>query len=192
MSEYLLNVIVKDKIYDDIKLKRMKLGLDVLIVNIPKYIILLLVSLYLDIFVYTLIMCIVFAIIRSTSFGIHANTCIGCMLSTLTLFIGGIYASRYLYISKIIYIMTYFILLILYYRFAPADTKKHPLLNKRHRESLKNRTLVNLTVLLIIGFIIKDHIISNIFLIANVYQAILILPITYKILGRSYRNYDVY
>lgn len=44
MSEYLLNVIVKDKIYDDIKLKRMKLGLDVLIVNIPKYIILLLVS----------------------------------------------------------------------------------------------------------------------------------------------------
>lgn len=185
MSSYLLNLIVKDKDYEDIKLKKIKLGLDVLIINIPKYIILLSISLYLDIFIHTLIMCSVFGIIRSTSFGIHANTSMGCITSTLTLFIGGVYASTYIYISEPIYIISYFLLFILYYKFSPADTKKH-------RESLRNRTVINLTVLLIIGFIIKNPIVSNIFLIATIYQLILILPITYKILGRSYNNYDVY
>lgn len=192
MSSYLLKIIVKDKTYDDIKLKKIKLGLDILIINIPKYIILFSISFYLDIFLYTLIICSVFGTIRSTSFGIHANTSIGCLVSTVILFIGGIYASTYIYISNLVYIISYFIILILYYKFAPADTKKHPLINKKHREYLRNRTLLTLSVLLIIGFIIKNPVISNIFLIASIYQLISILPVTYNILGRSYNNYDLY
>lgn len=192
MSAYLLKLIISNKGYDNMRIKKLKLGLDVLIINLPKYIILFLLSYYLGILFYSLTMCSVFGILRSTSFGTHANSSASCLFSSLFIFIGGVYISKYIYISPQIYLVAFLLLLVFYYKFCPADTAKRPLLNKNHRKRLRNKTLFTLCILLGIGLITTNLVLRNIILIASIYELILILPITYKILGRSYNNYVLY
>jgi accessory gene regulator B len=81
---------------------------------------------------------------------------------------------------------------IFFYKYAPADTEKHPLLNAKLRKKLKLKTIFILLILLIIGLITNSFYFRNLIILATLSQLILILPLTYKLLNRRYNNYANY
>ena len=79
-----------------------------------------------------------------------------------------------------------FICFILY---APADTVKRPLTNKRKRILRKIATCIIAVIYSVIIVIFNNNDISIYLLSGMIIETNLILPITYRIYGMPYRNY---
>jgi len=190
---YSLNLINSSGKYDEEKLEEIAYGLETLYLTITKLVVLVCVSLLLGIFWEMIILLICYNVIRSSAFGIHASKSIYCLISSLSLFIGGVYISRYLATINIwikIAIMVVSILLLL--RYAPADTVKRPLINAKKRKKFKIMSVIKGVIYLILVILFRNHIISG-YLICGMIEAILmILPLVYKIFNLPYDNYKKY
>jgi len=190
---YSLNLINSSGKYDEEKLEEIAYGLETLYLTITKLVVLVCVSLLLGIFWEMIILLICYNVIRSSAFGIHASKSIYCLISSLSLFIGGVYISRYLATINIwikIAIMVVSILLLL--RYAPADTVKRPLINAKKRKKFKIMSVIKGAIYLILVILFRNHIISG-YLICGMIEAILmILPLVYKIFNLPYDNYKKY
>lgn len=131
------------------------------------------------------------ATIRSTSFGFHSNSEIGCYITTFLIIFGTIYLSTncsFNYTFKIIICILSIISAILY---APADTEKKPLTNKTIRIILK---IITLCSSLIFSFYTLNNngFMSNAIICILIINSINISPILYNIFKRRYRNYEQY
>lgn len=139
-----------------------------------------------------LIMLVIFNVLRSTGFGLHATKSWICLLSSSIVFL------CFPLLSKIINIPLNFKFLLgicsilLIYIYAPADTKKRPLIKKEKREMYKFKTTIKCIFLVILSLIIKDDTISNLIIFGIWNEVFMILPITYKIFNLSYNNYKTY
>ena len=76
--------------------------------------------------------------------------------------------------------------------FAPADTHKRPIINKKMREKLKIKALAVSLIYIGIVFVYKNEFVTNIILLAMIVQSIVINPITYKLFKLPYNNYKEY
>ena len=76
--------------------------------------------------------------------------------------------------------------------FAPADTEKRPLINKRRRITYKVITVLLGLIYIILFTFIKNDTVSNCILFALFIESFVVLPITYKIFGLKYNNYKNY
>lgn len=170
----------------------MKYGLEGLYLTITKLIIIFIISLILGIFKEVLLLILIFNGIRLTSFGVHAKRSIDCLISSIMFFlifpILCIKLTIPLFIKQILFIP----LVILIGIFAPADTEKRPLKNKKKRTIYKVLSIIISIIYMSLSLIIKDNTLSNCFIFALIIQIIVILPITYKIFGVSYNNYKKY
>jgi accessory gene regulator protein AgrB len=72
---------------------------------------------------------------------------------------------------------------------APADTPKKPIINKKKRIFDKIITLLLATILLFISFISSNTLINNSIFFAYIMGTVAICPLTYKIFGIPYNNY---
>ena len=95
-------------------------------------------------------------------------------------------------IPLIIKVILFIPLTVLIGIFAPADTEKRPLINKKKRKIYKILSIIISIIYMTIAIVIKNNILSNCFIFAIVIQIIIMLPITYKIFGVSYNNYKAY
>ena len=129
---------------------------------------------------------------RTTGFGLHATKSWICLLSSTLIFIGLPFVSKIIIISLPIKIILGALAIILVYKYAPADTKKRPLINPKTRRKLKIKTIFRTTILMIFAIIIKNNIISNLVIFGIYTEIILIIPISYKIFNLSYNNYLTY
>ena len=77
-------------------------------------------------------------------------------------------------------------------KYAPADTEKRPLINKKKRIIYKVLTLVITFIYLVISLILKNQTIINALYLSTILETIQILPITYKLYGVRYNNYKNY
>lgn len=172
---------------DDID--KIKYGLEGLYLTVTKLIIIILISIILGIFKELLLVLIFFNIIRYPAFGVHADKSITCLITSTTIIIG----LTFLIINIPIPIINKIIISILsfidYLLFAPADTIKRPLTNKRKRKYRKIASCVVSLIYIIIIFTIKNNLISNTILTALIIEALLINPCIYKLLGMPYNNY---
>lgn len=172
---------------DDID--KIKYGLEGLYLTVTKLIIIILISIILGIFKELLLVLIFFNIIRYPAFGVHADKSITCLITSTTIIIG----LTFLIINTPIPIINKIIISILsfidYLLFAPADTIKRPLTNKRKRKYRKIASCVVSLIYIIIIFTIKNDLISNTILTALIIEALLINPCIYKLLGMPYNNY---
>lgn len=76
--------------------------------------------------------------------------------------------------------------------YAPADTYKRPLVNRKKRLKFKFLSCVITIVYIVLSLTIKNNFLANTFLLALVVEVMLILPITYKALKLPYNNYKNY
>ena len=77
----------------------------------------------------------------------------------------------------------------IYLVYAPADTEKRPLTNKRKRLIRKVFSCILALIYSVFVILLNGSYLSNLFLSALIIEAILISPVIYKIFGDSYNNY---
>ena len=171
---------------------KIKYGLEGLYLTITKLIFIIIVSIILGIWKETLLLILIFNGIRLTAFGVHAKRSIDCLISSTLFFILFPILCIKLTIPLIIKVILFIPLTVLIGIFAPADTEKRPLINKKKRKIYKMLSIMISIIYMTIAIVIKDNTLSNCFIFAIVIQIIIMLPITYKIFGVSYNNYKNY
>ncbi|HCJ32312.1 MAG TPA: accessory regulator AgrB [Firmicutes bacterium] len=171
---------------------KIKYGLEGLYLTITKLIFIIIVSIILGIWKETLLLILIFNGIRLTAFGVHAKRSIDCLISSTLFFILFPILCIKLTIPLIVKIILFIPLTVLIGIFAPADTEKRPLINKKKRKIYKMLSIMISIIYMTIAIVIKDNTLSNCFIFAIVIQIIIMLPITYKIFGVSYNNYKTY
>lgn len=171
---------------------KIKYGLEGLYLTITKLIFIIIVSIILGIWKETLLLILIFNGIRLTAFGVHAKRSIDCLISSTLFFILFPILCIKLTIPLIVKVILFIPLTVLIGIFAPADTEKRPLINKKKRKIYKILSIIISIIYMTIAIVIKDNTLSNCFIFAIVIQIIIMLPITYKIFGVSYNNYKNY
>ena len=75
--------------------------------------------------------------------------------------------------------------------YAPADTENVPILRKKERRQKKILSYIFLSTGLFISLIIPNNTISNILILGNLIQSIMITRLAYKLTNNKY-GYEVY
>lgn len=171
---------------------KIKYGLEGLYLTITKLIFIIIISIILGIWKETLLLMLIFNVIRLTAFGVHAKRSIDCLISSTLFFILFPIICIKLTIPLIVKVILFIPLTVLIGIFAPADTEKRPLINKKKRKIYKMLSIMISIIYMTIAIVIKNNTLSNCFIFAIVIQIIIMLPITYKIFGVSYNNYKTY
>ncbi|AAK78063.1 MULTISPECIES: accessory gene regulator ArgB-like protein [Clostridium] len=174
---------------EGIELIKLKLGVEIIFINISKLAILFLVSYYFGLIKETIIMLAAFGFLRSNAFGLHAKNSIVCTVMSLLMFVLGAYLSKYLLFNNYMVLASFIIVNLLLFRYAPGDTEAHPLVGAKLRDKLKKQAVLMGMLLMAITLIIPDELIKTCISLSSYFEIISILPITYKVLGRRYKNY---
>lgn len=178
--------------YDNDKLEIIEYGLEGLYLVFTKTIVIIALSILLGVFLENLILLLFYNIIRYSAFGLHAKKSSHCLIISLAFFIGGVYICEYVYLPLIIKSIISIICILLISKYAPADTEKRPLINKKKRRKYKILSILSSSIFSILIVIFSENIISNYLLLGMIEATLMILPISYKILDLPYDNYKRY
>ena len=170
----------------------MTLGIEIILHNIPKMVLLVVIALPLGILPQAMIMFFVFAAFRRSASGLHANSAMTCTLVTLLQFAAVPYALQGIYINVEVLLIVFALVGLGMYKYAPADTAARPLLGGKKRARLKKEAIVTSGLLLALALVLRNEALYSLFAMGAVYALIAILPLTYKILGKSMNNYKSY
>ncbi|MEE0683377.1 MAG: accessory gene regulator B family protein [Bacilli bacterium] len=184
-----MNFICKYQSISDYDKKKVKYGLEGLYLTITKMVLLTILALLLNMFKEFILVVVFFNVIRYTGFGFHAEKSYQCLLFSTFNFIAIPFLLLHIQLSNF-FVYTICAICIFYYLlFAPADTKKRPLSNKRKR-------IIRKIITVMIGFIYTLMIIllnntywTSIILSAMIIQAIIISPLIYRLFNQPYNNY---
>lgn len=169
--------------------EKLAYGLEGIYLTVTKMIIILLISLLLDFFKEFIITLILFNIIRFPGFGFHASKSIVCLISSTVLILGIPFLFTSIELPLNIKIILCIISIITFIIFAPADTYKRPLTNKKKRTIRKICTCLLALTYSVMIIIFNDYEISNLLLAALIIETLLVSPILYLLFGESYNNY---
>lgn len=185
------NIVTSNKDYSEEELEKMKYGVEGIYFTIEKLVIILLLSLVLGILKEVIILLLFYNFLRYFGFGFHAKTSTQCLIISTLLFciipfllIKNIICFKYKFIITLICLFNFII-------FAPADTKKRPLINKKKRLIWKSLLIISTILLYILSmFITKD--ISNLIILSIISEMFMTNPLIYIITGQTYNNYKNY
>lgn len=189
---YSLNLITRYNSYSNSDIEKLKYGLEGLYLTITKIIIILIISLILDMFKETILVLIFFNIIRYFGFGFHAGKSYQCLICSIFNFIVIPYIYMNLTLSDSLLGIICIICITGFILYAPADTVKRPLPNKKKRIIRKFLTVLTAIIYICLIFILKNDYLSKLLISAMTIQAIAVNPLTYKLFNQPYRNYKNY
>ncbi len=189
----IMNNITKYYDYDNTKISEIKYGIESLYLTITKTIIIFIISFILNITKELMLLFVFYSLIRLTGFGVHAKKSWHCWVTSLITFILIPLLIKYVTLNKEFIIISYTIFTLLLLEYAPADTEKRPLINKKRRIIYKVLTILLVISYLIYSLIQKDNItIINTLYFSILLETLLVLPCTYKLFGVKYNNYKNY
>lgn len=196
ICRYLTNRIKKEmpEINDE-RAEIIMYGLQNIIGEFPKGIIILIIAYFLGIFKLTLIALMFIAPYRCFSGGVHMKTHMGCIIYTLLLYSGSALLGKYIiltdmakYITSII-VWTFCMIMIKMY--APADTENVPILREKERKQKQIFSYIILTVEILIAVFIDNATISGIIIFGDFIQTLTITRFAYKITDNKY-GHEIY
>jgi len=177
---------------DELEYLKIKLGIEVILINLMKGIIVYGGALVLNIFYLTLIFHSSYLFIRSKSHGLHAETSANCTIISVILFVLLPYISKDMIFSDFFIFIIFVISFCCLICYAPADTGNQPLIGREKRGELRKQSLIRCVILLLITLGVQNSIMKVMITLGVISQIIFILPVTYKLLKRSYNNYEKY
>lgn len=187
-----LTFIMKYQECDDLKIKKLKYGLEGIYSLIIKLSAVIFIAFLTNNLSMTLLFLLFYAGIRTFSFGIHAKTSIGCWISTITIYnIIPILIKNY-HITKELGYFFIIISLISMILWAPADTPKRPLTRKKSRLKCKTYSILVIILYALIFTINSNETINKILIYALIVQSLMINPVTYKLSNTRFNNYKYY
>ena len=169
--------------------EKLAYGLEGIYLTITKTVIILLIALVLGFVKEFIISLILFNIIRYPGFGFHAGKSIVCLISSTILILGLPYLLINIDLNLTIKIILCCVAVLAFIIWAPADTKKRPLTNKKKRLIRKIATIVIAVIYSIAIIMLNENVISDLFLAALLIEAILVSPFMYNFFNESYNNY---
>lgn len=186
------NIKKKYPNYDNDKLEVIEYGIDTTYIMITKTIVISLIALVLNVFKEMLILLLLYNIIRTTAFGMHAKKSSHCYIISILFFIGGAIICKYvninIYVNLFISIISFIFLAI----YAPADTYKRPIVNSKRRRIYKILTIISSLIYLILIIYFKDNNISKYLCLGLLEAMIMTHPLTYRMFHLPYNNYKSY
>jgi len=187
-----INMIKKNKKLDSNQEEIILYGLESIYLTLSKIIIVLLLAIILEILKEVLILLLCYNVFRLVGFGLHATKSSYCLISSIVMFIGGAFICKYLYIPNTIQIILAIFSMIIFYFYAPADTKKRPIINMKKRKIYKTLTVLFSLLFTIAIITLKDNPITIYMMLGMILESIMIHPLTYKIFNLPYDNYKEY
>ncbi|UZW14745.1 accessory gene regulator B family protein [Clostridium pasteurianum] len=169
--------------------EKIQYGIKIIIINLFKFIILFLTAYFLGVLNYCIVAVVSFGILRTFASGVHAESSIKCIFMNYVIFLGNVFLSLRFSLNIVSVIVIYTIGLILIILYSPADTAERPLVSKRLRKSLKIKSIVAVELLIIISIMLPHSVYRNIIIYSVLEEAVLITPIAYALLRKSYKNY---
>lgn len=171
-------------------------GLQLIIGEIPKTIIIIGIAWLLGVLKLTLITILVIMPYRIFSGGVHLKTHLGCIIVTTLFYTGTAIISKSLiiepmYIKYILISVIWIFSIIMIKLYAPADTEEVPILRQKERKIKKILSYITMTLTLAIAVFIKDSTISNILIFGTLFQTIMITRFVYKLTNNKY-GYEEY
>ena len=192
VMNYTMNLIKNNGNYDEEKLAVIKYGLEGLYLTISKLIIILLLSYMLNMLKEVIIFLLIYNIIRTTSFGLHATKSWICLLSSTIIFIGFPIICKLTYLNNYLKVILGLILIFFIYKNSPADTHKRPIINPKRRTFFKYSSTFIAIIFVFCSILINDNFISNCFIFSLFVQSFMIAPFVYKLFNLPYNNYLTY
>lgn len=177
---------------DDGDMAKLSYGLEGIYLTIQKLIVIAIIAIILGILKEVIITLILFNILRFTGFGFHAEKSIQCLFISTLQFVLIPYILINIQISKIVIIIICGICILNYLLFAPADTIKRPLPNKKKRKIRKFSTVAFGLIYTFLIIYFSNSFIQPLLLTALIVEAISVSPLTYMLFGQPYNNYKTY
>ena len=190
--DFLVNKIRKeDPDIDDEQAEVIKYGIELLVGEIPKLLLLFVIGFVLGIGKLTFFSFLLLLPYKSASGGFHLKTHIGCIVMTPLIYCGTVFLSKYLIITDVpvrylLIFGTWIFGMIMVRLYAPADTENVPIISKKERKKKKILSYITLTILMILAVIIPDIVISNICLYGALIQSLCISRLAYIITNNKY------
>ena len=188
----IISIIQRYYDYDEIKIKEIRYGLESIYLTIVKLLVITIISIFTHTFKELCLLFLFYGLLRTTGFGLHAKNSLECWIFTLLLFFIIPYAIKNLVIDNNYLLILSIILLPLIILYAPADTEKRPLINSKKRKIYKIITSTISIVYILIIYFYKNLYVSKILCFSILLETLLVLPISYKLLGLKYNNYKRY
>lgn len=180
---------------DDGRAEVIMYGLQNIIGELPKGIIILIIAYILGIFKLTVISILIIAPYRCVSGGVHMKTHIGCIIYTLLLYSGSSLLGKYIVLTgnaKIMLAIAIWIFcMIMIKLYAPADTENLPILRKKERKQKQILSYIIITSEILIAIFIKNTTISGIIIFGDFIQTLTITRIAYKVTHNKY-GHEIY
>ena len=180
---------------DDERAEVIMYGLQNIIGELPKGIIILMIAYILGIFKLTVISILIIAPYRCVSGGVHMKTHIGCIIYTLLLYSGSSLLGKYIVLTGNVKIMLaiaiWIFCMIMIKLYAPADTENLPILRKRERKQKQILSYIIITSEILIAIFIKNTTISGIIIFGDLIQTLTITRIAYKVTNNRY-GHEIY
>lgn len=186
LTEYVVKN-TKDKSEDDIEI--LKYGIEVIIMNVSKLVIIFVIMLLLGLFKECIIITVVYGGIRSFGSGLHVKGFLKCLIFSTLHFLFMIFTAYSVDFDIMIKIPAALGLITLIALYAPADTEEKPYLDRTVRIALKKKAVAVSALYSVLWITGVVGVYSGFFISAIIGQIILIHPLTYKIAGRRYNNY---
>lgn len=170
-------------------------GLQLILGEIPKMLLLFGISFLLGFGWYMLFAYIAIMPYRTVSGGFHLHTHLGCIIGSIVFYYGTVLISKFLTLDnlqKYILVGLSFVFgILMISMYAPADTENLPIISKKERKLKKILSYIILTITLVAAIFIKDSTLSNILIIGTTIQSLFISRIAYKITNNKY-GHEVY
>ena len=180
---------------DDEKAEVINYGLQNIVGEIPKVVLVFIIAYILGIFKWTLFTFIILFVYKGASGGIHLKTHLGCILFTTAFYCLIPFVSQYFELTGVVkYITTLFIWIfgmIMIKLYAPADTESVPILQSEVRKKKRIVSYISFSVGLLIALLINNSMISNIIILSHFIQTLTITKIAYRLTKSKY-GYEVY
>ena len=180
---------------DDERAEVIMYGLQNIIGELPKGIIILIIAYILGIFKLTVISILIIAPYRCVSGGVHMKTHIGCIIYTLLLYSGSSLLGKYIVLTGNVKIMLaiaiWIFCMIMIKLYAPADTENLPILKKKERKQKQILSYIIITSEILIAIFIKNTTISGIIIFGDFIQTLTITRIAYKVTHNKY-GHEIY
>lgn len=194
MKNYFLNYSTKIILnnypyYSKEKMDKIKYGLEGFYLTITKTIIIFSIAFLLNIFWEFFILLMIYNFLRLFSFGLHANTSKTCLIVSVILFIGGAFLTNLLVVSNFAKTIIFILVILIFFKYAPADSKKRPLINKKKRIKYKFLSTFIIIIMCYATYLPINNYLNNAIIIAIIYQTFLITPFAYYIFNQPYNNY---
>lgn len=181
---------------DDEEAEVIKYGLELIIGEAPKILLLFIIAIVLKIGWLVIFAYFTMLPYKIVAGGFHLKTNIGCTIGTLSIYYGNVLISKYItwtqiYTKYIVILIAFVFSMIMVSLYAPADTVNLPILTKRERKTKRILSYVFATITLLAAIIIKDNILSNILLLNVLIESICISKVAYKLTKNEY-GYENY